>query len=143
MNYNFNICAYPKVCTFYPLKTQATLVATIAEQKRVQILVSMKSKTCVNVMVNADGAEFQASYIPAGCKRLRFHHSVKSDMWSGNHNDCYMFKVLKSQKWNEFKYYLGCLMDSLNIPCASTETIDVDVCLNYEAKAKLEVPECA
>lgn len=141
MNYNFNIVVPPAIHGFEPMRSQQELIDRIAKNKSVTIEVSNQTKTSLRVSVASEMCKAACSYIPKGAEHLKFHEAFRTNIWTGGGSYCNYFKVLKSQKWPEFKEYLTCLLNSLNIP--EITELEVKVELNEELREKLEAPNYA
>lgn len=138
MKYKFSIVTPPAIYSFTPLASQKEMIESIAKEGRVSIWVSEKTKTSLSVSVSGGRCSFVCGYIPKGCENLKFHESYRRDFWGDGGQYCHYFKVLKKQKWNEFKQYVIGVLESLNIPVQ--ESLEVNVVLRNDIRERLEAP---
>ena len=137
MKYILSLHNSPLCVGFTLFKGQQDLIRSIVEQKSVRVLVDFNTKTSLSVCLSAGEACLKASYIPQGCERLKF---LKQTTYSFVHSQTIIsnnFKVLKSQKWDEFKQYIIALLDSLHL-CA--EEINVNICMSNTIRLLLNAP---
>lgn len=138
MTYDFKIVVPPVMHSFCPMYDQAKMIEDIRQTKSVTLEVNTQTKTSLIVMVSKGQASFACSYIPDGCENIKFHSQDRRNMWSGGAYTGNYFKMLKSQKWPEFRFYLEKLLDSLNLNIEGTLTVNVE--LPVDIQAKLEAP---
>ena len=137
MKYIISLHKSPMCVGFTLFKGQQDLIRSIVEQKSVRVLVEFNSKTSLSVSLSAGDACLKASYIPQGCERMKF---LKQTTYSFVHSKTITsnnFKVLKSQKWDEFKQYIIALLDSLHL-CA--EEINVNIFMDNTIRSLLNAP---
>lgn len=115
MKYIFNIVPYPTVVSSQPFKEQSEMMETVIKNKAIIIDVSEHTKQTLSVKVTADEASFLVGYIPDGCENLKFLTQERFNVWSGYRSEANYFKVLKSQGWKEFRFYMEKILDSLHI----------------------------
>lgn len=138
MIYDFKVVPPPTVHSSQPFLEQHVLIDNILKTKSVFIDVSSKTKTSLYVGVYNGPANFACSYIPDGCEHLKFYSQDRTNMWYGHSYTGYYFKILKSQKWSEFKFYLTKLLDSLHLN--SDDVLTVNVELPWDIQQRLEAP---
>lgn len=138
MTYDFKVVPPPQMHTSQPFLKQSVLIDNIRETKSVFFDVHNKTKTSLYVSIYNGPANFGCSYIPDGCEHLKFFNQEGRNFWSGDSYSGNYFKILKSQKWPEFKFYLSKLLDSLNLNFEGPLTVNVE--LPYDIQQRLEAP---
>lgn len=123
------------------MHSQSDMIENIRKTKKVWIDVTNQTKTTLNVALYNGETRFQCSYIPNGCDNLKFHTQTGYNMWYNTSYEANYFKMLKTQKWPEFKFYLEKLLESLHLSVDGTLTVYVE--LPPDIQAKLEAPAYA
>lgn len=148
MKYNFNVVPHPTMVSFQPFKEPSEMMEAVIKNKAITIDVSEHTKQTLNVTVTADEASFLVGYIPKGCEKLKFLTQDRSNVWSGNRYTANYFKILKSQGWKEFKFYLERILDSLNIQAwadnfnaGTIDELEVTVWMNNSIRMRLGEPK--
>ncbi len=135
---DFKVVAPPRMHSFCPMSNQTKMIEEIRQTKSVTLEVSTQTKTSLIVMVSKGEASFSCSYIPDGCENMKFHSQNRTNMWDGRSYTGNYFKMLKSQKWPEFKHYLTKLLESLHLNIDGTLKVNVE--LSSDIREKLEAP---
>lgn len=138
MQYDIRVVVPPRMWSSQPFLSQQVLIDNINNSKKVWISVSNQTKTSLFVRVYNDVAGGGCSYIPDGCEHLKFHSQNRTNMWEGHSYTGNYFKMLKTQKWPEFKFYLERLLESLHLSIDGTLTVNVE--LPPDIQSKLEAP---
>lgn len=125
--------------SFCPQHGQAEMVNNINETKMVWLDIDNQTKTSLCVSVYNGETRFRCSYIPDDCEKLKFHEQSSYNMWTNCSYVSHYFKMIKSQKWPEFKHYLSKLLDSLHLNVDGVLTVNVE--LPYDIQQKLGAPE--
>lgn len=115
------------------------LKAAILRNKKVTLDISFYTKTSLNVSLNIEDISFRCSYVPAGCENLKFHTTPGHNMWTSGNYEANYFKILKRQKWNEFKKYGMALIDSLRLD--TKETITLRFLIDEDIMEKMGIVE--
>lgn len=141
MNFNIEIVQRPKtyVTGFCVGRSQDDLKAAILRNKKVTLDISFYTKTSLNVSLNIEDISFRCSYVPAGCENLKFHTTPGHNMWTSGNYEANYFKILKRQKWNEFKKYGMALIDSLRLD--TKETITLRFLIDEDIMEKMGIVE--
>ena len=138
MTYEFNVVVPPIMHSFCPMSDQAQMIGNINRTKNVTFEVSTQTKTSLSVMVSNGQSSFACGYIPKECENLKFHNTTRCNIWNGTSSSFNYFKVLKSQKWPEFKYYLTKLLDSMHLNVDGVLNVYVE--LPVDIRERLEAP---
>lgn len=148
MEYKFNVTRYPSITSTMIFDSQDDMMKRIVETKCLVIEVRPKTKQTVSVSVRHDKRSFVVGYIPKGCERLKFLEKWRNDVWDERDSRyCYYFKILKSQGWKEFKFYMTKLIDSLHLQAwadhlglGELDRINVTVWMNDELRMRMCEP---
>lgn len=138
MNYNFRVVVPPTIHSSQPFLEQQVLIDNIRNTKKVFVDVHNQTKTSLHISLYNGLANFSCGYIPDGCEHIKFHSQDRMNMWVGHSYVGNYFKILKSQKWSEFKYYLTKLLDSLQLEIKDELSVIVE--LPYDIQQRLEAP---
>ena len=137
MKINLSVQDYPMCVSFTCFSGQANLIRSIELQKSVTILVDFNTKTTLNVSLLAGDSCLKASYIPQGCDNMKFLTKTTYSYFHDKTTTCNHFKILKSQKWEEFKRYILALIESLHI---NAEELNVRICMANSIRELLNAP---
>ena len=115
MKYNFNVEQTPTMVSYQPFQEIDEMMEAVVKNRAIVIDVHEHTKQTLSVSVMAGGACLVIAYIPEGCENLKFLTQKQMGVWSGRAYTGNYFKVLKSQGWKEFRFYLEKVLDSLHI----------------------------
>ena len=147
MKYNINVVPYPTMVSFQPFKEQEEMMENIVKNKAITIDVHEHTKQTLSVSVTAGEASLLVGYIPKGCEKLKFLTQYRSNVWTGGGGHANYFKVLKSQGWKEFRFYMEKILDSLHIQAwadhfnaGNIEELEVTVWMKNSIRMRLGEP---
>lgn len=138
MTYDFKVVVPPVIRSFCPMHNQKDMIDNINKTGNVFFDVSTQTKTSLFVSVYNGETRFVCGYIPEGCENLKFHEQSRYNMWDDRQYVSNYFKMLKSQKWPEFKHYLTKLLESMHLNIDGTLKVNVELPPNI--REKLEAP---
>lgn len=138
MKYDFKVVIPPRIHSFCPLNAEGQMYENVRNEKTINFEVSEQTKTSLNVSVYAGESKFFCGYKPEGCEDLKFHTTDRCNMWTGSRYEANYFKILKNQKWEQFKRYLTKLLDSMRLP--EMELLTVNIEIPDSIRTRLEAP---
>lgn len=138
MKYDFKVVIPPKIHTCCPFNEASQMIDNVLKEKQINFEVSEQTKTSLMVKVYSGNTSFICGYKPEGCENIKFHSNERSNMWTGSRYEANYFKILKNQKWEQFKHYLSKLLDSIRLP--EMECLTVNVELPFSVRERLEAP---
>ncbi len=148
MKYKFTVTCPPHIISTTVFDNQEDLMKKIVESKQLIIEVSTKTKQTISVNVRHGSTSLLVGYIPKGCEHLKFLEKWRSYVWDERQSSyCYYFKILKSQGWKEFKFYMEKLIDSLHLQewaahyeIEPVDELDVTVWMNDSLRMRMCEP---
>lgn len=138
MKYDFKVVVPPKIHSCCPFNEQSQMINNVTKEKEINFEVYEQTKTSISVSVYSGETKFFCGYKPEGCEEIKFHTTERTNFWDYHRYEANYFKILKNQKWEQFKHYLTKLLDSLRLP--EMETLTVKVELPDHIRTRLEAP---
>ena len=96
----------------------------IEKSGKVNVTVSSRTKTSINIEVWFDEDSFAVAHVPSGAERFKFVEAANHSVFSNNDELRYYFRIGKKQGLAELKEYLSLVLCELDF---SLDTLVVDM----------------
>lgn len=127
MNINWNIKYSPqptRMVSHYMFSNLNRMKQNIEKAGRVNISVTKRTKTTVEICMWFDEDSFTVAHIPNGAEKFKFVEASQYSFFDSANSVRYYFRISKKQNLPELKEYLELVLQQLNL---SLLTLVVDM----------------
>lgn len=127
MNINWNIKYSPQptcVVSRYVFANIQRMRRNIEGSGKVNVSVSRRTKTTLDIHFWYDKDSFAIAHIPAGAEKFKFVEASQYSFFDSSNSTRYYFRISKRQGLPELKEYISFVLGELNL---SLDTLAVDM----------------